>query len=95
MRNLVYAHQRNVALLMAMWRWCHGLVAGWFSPDEPSGRGTRRRRSWAHLIGVAVIITALVLQAVLIYVAGELIDLSISLMELWAELARKHLELTL
>lgn len=91
----MYAHQRNVALLMAMWRWCHGLVAGWFSPDEPSGRGTRRRRSWAHLIGVAVIVTALVLQAVLIYVAGELIDLSISLMELWAELARKHLELTL
>ena len=38
---------------------------------------------------------SLVVQAVLIWLLGELVDLSISLMELWAELARKHLELTL
>ena len=95
MRYLVYAHQHNTALLMALWRWVHGLVAGWFSPDEPGGRGTRRRRSWAHLTGAAVIIVALVVQVVLVCVVGELIDLCISLMELWAELARKHLELTL
>jgi hypothetical protein len=34
-------------------------------------------------------------QLILIYWLGELIDLSVSLMEVWAELARKHLELTL
>ena len=33
-------------------------------------------------------------QLVALYALGELIDLCISLMELWAELARKHLELT-
>jgi hypothetical protein len=31
----------------------------------------------------------------LAYAAGELVDLYISSVELWAELARKHLELTL
>jgi hypothetical protein len=40
------------------------------------------------LVGIAV-------QLILIYWLGELLDLSVSLMEVWAELARKHLELTL
>ena len=34
-------------------------------------------------------------QMVLLLLAAYLVDLSVSLMELWAELARKHLELTL
>jgi hypothetical protein len=33
-------------------------------------------------------------QVALLACAAYVIDLSISLMELWAELARKHLELT-
>ena len=37
----------------------------------------------------------LALQLVLLLVLGYMVDLCISLMELWAELARKHLELTL
>jgi hypothetical protein len=40
------------------------------------------------LLGIAV-------QLVVIGVVYELVDLSVSLMEVWAELARKHLELTL
>jgi hypothetical protein len=35
------------------------------------------------------------MQVVLLFVVAYLIDLGISLMELWAELAQKHLELTL
>lgn len=42
-----------------------------------------------------LLLLGLLLQVVLLFVAGYLIDLGISLMELWAELARKHLELTL
>ncbi len=42
------------------------------------------------LLGVGM-----VSQVGLLLLAGYLIDLSVSLMELWAELARKHLELTL
>lgn len=40
------------------------------------------------LVGVTV-------QIVILNAVWELVDLCISLMELWAELARKHLELTL
>lgn len=45
--------------------------------------------------GVALLLLGLVVQGVLILVACYLIDLGIGLMELWAELARKHLELTI
>ena len=38
---------------------------------------------------------SIIVQLVMFAVASYLIDLSVSLMELWAELARKHLELTL
>jgi hypothetical protein len=37
----------------------------------------------------------LVVQVVLVWLAGLLVDLSLSLMELWVELARKHLEIVL
>lgn len=37
----------------------------------------------------------IVVQLVLTVMVWELVDLTISLMEVWAELARKHLELTL
>lgn len=42
-----------------------------------------------------LLLLGLVLQGALVLTAAYLIDLSVSLMELWAELARKHLELTL
>lgn len=42
-----------------------------------------------------LLLVGLLFQLVLMFVVGYLIDLSISLMDLWAELARKHLELTL
>jgi len=42
-----------------------------------------------------LLLLGLLMQVVLLLVASYLIDLGISLMELWAELARKHLELTL
>lgn len=46
------------------------------------------------LILVAVVAT-LVLETILVVLTAELVDLSIALMELWAELAAKHLEITL
>lgn len=41
------------------------------------------------------LVLGLAVQGILLLTAAYLIDLAISLMELWAELARKHLELTL
>lgn len=50
----------------------------------------------ARVVSVHVLLLlGLVLQGALVLTTAYLIDLSISLMELWAELARKHLELTL
>ena len=43
----------------------------------------------------ALLLLGLLVQLVLLFVVGFLIDLGIALMELWTELARKHLELTM
>lgn len=37
----------------------------------------------------------LVVQVVLVWLAGALVDLCISLMEVWLQLAEKHLEIVL
>lgn len=44
---------------------------------------------------IVLLIVLTIMDAALCLLAMYLIDLGISLMELWAELARKHLELTL
>lgn len=44
---------------------------------------------------LTLVLVGLVGQAALLLTAAYLIDLAVSLMELWAELARKHLEITL
>lgn len=51
----------------------------------------------AHLPpwSIVLLILLTIIDAALCLLAMYLIDLGISLMELWAELARKHLELTL
>lgn len=54
--------------------------------------GSGRARAVA---GPFLLCLALLVQVVLVLVVGYLIDLSISLMDLWVELARKHMELTL
>ena len=43
----------------------------------------------------ALLLVGILVQLVLLFLVGEMIDLSITLMEIWAELARKHLEITL
>lgn len=42
-----------------------------------------------------LLLVGLVVQMVLVLLAAYMTDLSISLMELWVDLARKHMELTL
>lgn len=48
-----------------------------------------------QLVARILLLAGLLMQVLLLFVAAYLIDLGVSLMELWAELARKHLELTL
>jgi hypothetical protein len=54
-------------------------------------RDRRARRLAAYLAAFA----ALAVQGAMLLTAAYLVDLSISLMELWAELARQHLRITL
>lgn len=70
-------------LVVVLWRWL-----------APVARVARSGQLRA-LAGPLLFTLGLVVQLVLVGLAGYLIDLSISLIELWAELARKHMELTL
>lgn len=49
----------------------------------------------ARVWPAVLVFVGLVVQVVLVCLLWQLVDLSISLMEVWAELARKHLELVL
>lgn len=53
------------------------------------------RLGWQRIAGRLLFTLGLVAQLVLLWLAGELLDLFVAAVELWAELARKHLELTL
>ena len=54
------------------------------------------RSRLARAVSVHVLLwIGLLCQAVALFALAYMVDLSLSLMELWAELARKHLELTL
>jgi hypothetical protein len=78
-------------------------------PGEPISRWTlardrnsappRAARSFVRLGAfpwrIALVLVGFLVQVVLTLLMWELVDLTLSLMEVWAELARKHLELTL
>jgi hypothetical protein len=51
----------------------------------------RRSKLWA----VLALLLGLLMQVGLLWLLGEMIGLCIALMEVWAELAAKHLEITL
>jgi Na+/H+ antiporter NhaD/arsenite permease-like protein len=58
------------------------------------------RRPFVRLLAglpwrIILLALGLVVQVGLLWLAGEILDLYVSAVELWAELARKHLELTL
>lgn len=57
--------------------------------------GLHTRRPPAKSIAVAGLILGALMQVVLICLVWYLVDLCIVLMEVWAELAAKHLEITL
>ena len=60
---------------------------------QPSGALLYPR--WGRILVLVGLVGAGVAELAIIWVAYELVDLSISLMEVWTQLARKHLELTL
>lgn len=50
---------------------------------------------WRQYLVLGVWLVGLVCQALLLWLAGELLDLFLSAVELWLELVTKHLEIVL
>jgi hypothetical protein len=92
MKQLLYRHL-NLPPLVAVWyRLIHELVGRLLLDLWAGRRMTPRRR---RCLAVAGVVVSLGIQIVLIILVQQLVDLCISLMEVWAELAAKHLEITL
>lgn len=83
------------SVAVAVFRWIHHQLSRWIAPDPARQQVGPRRRAIRRWTPIVLVCLSLVVQAVLVYITAELVDLCISLMELWAELARKHLEITL
>lgn len=95
MKHLLYAHQRNVSLLSAFFGTLRRSTARIIVPRLMRAVSVLNHDA-ARAVAVRVaLLIALLAQLVLLLVLGYMIDLALSLMEVWAELARKHLELTM
>lgn len=80
--------------------WLNGPESVRVAPAKTSERVARWILHIFHLAirastGQKMLLIALLCQILLLYLAGELLDLYVSAVELWAEMARKHLELTM
>jgi hypothetical protein len=92
MKSLTYAHELLRPLVSVVSGWVYRAVAGLLKVPL---RERRPRFNTRVLLTALAVVLTLVIEAVMLVMLAELVDLSISLMELWAELAAKHLEITL
>lgn len=95
MAHLFRPADPNDGSLSPSWKAWRGLLYvalnHWLAPVVKAARSQRLLSA----LGPLLLVLGLVGQVVLLCLAGYLVDLGISLMELWAELARKHMELTM
>lgn len=92
MRLLRYAHELCRPLLAEIFSRVYRWIAGRLASPRFAGRRSLR---WRRLLGIGAVVLTLIVEGGMLWLLAEMIDLCISLMELWAELARKHLEITL
>lgn len=95
MKHLPYTHTRNVSLIGAAARVVWHAAARFLVPRWERAVVVSRNAAVRQLAARVLLLLGMVLQIVLLLVLGYMVDLCLSLMELWADLARKHLELTL
>lgn len=91
MTHLLYTHTRNVSILEAMTRWIRQTLP---IPSTTSPGGYPRRVWPKRLLVFVTWLTAIVVQAGLIWMVAELVQLAHGLMDLWLELATQQLDLT-
>jgi len=92
MKYLRYAHEACRPLLAEIHSRVYRWVVGRLASPRHAGR---RRFNPRVLVTVLAVLLALVAESVMLWLLAYMIDLCISLMELWAELAAKHLEIVL
>lgn len=92
MRYLRYAHEACRPLLAEISRRVYQWVVGRLASPRLAGRLSL---PWRRLLVYGAVVLTLVLEAGMLWMLAELVELCISLMELWAELAAKHLAITL
>ncbi len=90
MSHIAYVHQPNKSLLGTSVRAVGGVVTRWLVERSPTSWlvGCRRR-----ILSVAGILIALAIQAGLIWLTAEMIQVAHGVMELWLELANQQLDL--
>jgi hypothetical protein len=95
MKHLFRPAEPSDAQPLPQWKCWRGLL--YVVAAQSLARAGRLASShqWRRAAAYLALLVGLVMQGALILTAAYLVDLSISLMELWADLARKHLELTL
>lgn len=91
MKHLVYLHQNLRPHIQVLFSWIHGQVTHWLV-SLVGGLSLIRRRPW--ILRWAGVVLSLVVQGAMLWTLAGLIDLCISLMEVWAELASHHLAMT-
>ena len=92
MRHIVYLHQNLRPHIRILFSWIHGWVTHWLAPLAGRLSLTGRRLIILRWAGVFL---ALLIQGVMLVLLAQLVELSIDLMEVWTELAAKHLEIQL
>lgn len=91
MRHLAYTHSSNRTLVETICGWIRRMLPAPFRSPNVRGAGTHRGR---RLLVVAGWILTLVIQAVLLVLVAELIELAHGLASLYLDLARQQLDLT-
>jgi hypothetical protein len=92
MKQFLYQHQNIPPVLVAWYRVIHQLVVRLLL--DLCGRTAWCRRR-PHVLVWAGVVISLVCQGVMLWILAQMVELCILLMEVWAELAAKHLEITL
>ena len=95
MKYLIYGHKSTATLAVALWRLIRGAWARLRPQTDEGPHRLSGRRGFGRRAAPALLLLGAVCQLVLLVLVGQLVELCIDLMEVWAELARKHLEITL
>lgn len=91
MRHLAYTHSSNRALVETLTGWIRGMLPAPLRSPNVRGAGTHKGR---RLLVLAGWILTLVIQAALLLLVSELIEIAHGVMTLYLDLAEQQLELT-